>query len=136
MTVLPGSLDYLYHNGILPCVPYEAYEMTPMTASGRAQMAGLGTGLRESVLAPNDNNFSAPNNSDLFLKNEKSLLKTVDEKTVMSKWLKGLLAGGIMLLTLCCLIKSGKKFGKTPVQTSQNTKSNLWEKFKGIFKKK
>lgn len=26
MTVLPGSLDYLYHNGILDRIPYEAYE--------------------------------------------------------------------------------------------------------------
>lgn len=26
MTVLPGSLDYLYHNGILDHIPYEAYE--------------------------------------------------------------------------------------------------------------
>ena len=26
MTVLPGSLDYLYYNGILDYIPYEAYE--------------------------------------------------------------------------------------------------------------
>ena len=26
MTVLPGSLDYLYYNGILNHIPYEAYE--------------------------------------------------------------------------------------------------------------
>ncbi len=29
MAILPGSLDYLYHNGILPCIPYEAYETAP-----------------------------------------------------------------------------------------------------------
>lgn len=34
MTVLPGSLDYLYYNGILDHIPYEAYEMGPATASG------------------------------------------------------------------------------------------------------
>lgn len=45
MAVLPGSLDYLYHNGILNHIPYEAYEMTPMTQSGMAQMAGKGAGL-------------------------------------------------------------------------------------------
>ena len=42
--VLPGSLDYLYYNGILDHIPYEAYEMTPMTPSGMAQMSGMGTG--------------------------------------------------------------------------------------------
>ena len=44
MAILPGSLDYLYHYGILPRIPYEAYEMTPMTPSGQAQLAGLGMG--------------------------------------------------------------------------------------------
>jgi hypothetical protein len=29
MTVLPGSLDYLYYNGILDHTPFEAYEMMP-----------------------------------------------------------------------------------------------------------
>lgn len=33
MTVLPGSLDYLYYNGILDHIPYEAYEMTPNMAT-------------------------------------------------------------------------------------------------------
>ena len=27
MTVLPGSLDYLYYNGILNHIPYEAYDV-------------------------------------------------------------------------------------------------------------
>ena len=27
MTVLPGSLDYLYYNGILDYIPYEAYSL-------------------------------------------------------------------------------------------------------------
>lgn len=44
MAVLPGSLDYLYYNGILPTIPYKAYEQTPVTASGMAQMSGMGTG--------------------------------------------------------------------------------------------
>ena len=30
MTVLPGSLDHLYYNGILDSIPYEAYEMPPV----------------------------------------------------------------------------------------------------------
>ena len=40
MAILPGSLDYLYHQGILDRIPYEAYEMTPMTPSGYAQLSG------------------------------------------------------------------------------------------------
>lgn len=40
MTVLPGSLNYLYHNGIVDHIPYEAYTMSPITPSGYAQMAG------------------------------------------------------------------------------------------------
>lgn len=45
MAVLPGSLDYLYYNGILDRIPYEAYEQSPITASGRAQMAGLNSNM-------------------------------------------------------------------------------------------
>lgn len=41
MTVLPGSLNYLYNNGIVDHIPYEAYTMSPMTPSGYAQMAGV-----------------------------------------------------------------------------------------------
>lgn len=33
MTVLPGSLDYLYHNGVLDHIPYEAYEMPQYMSS-------------------------------------------------------------------------------------------------------
>ena len=44
MAILPGSLDYLYHNGIVNSIPYDAYAMTPVTPSGMAQMAGMGMG--------------------------------------------------------------------------------------------
>ena len=42
--VMPGSLDYLYHYGILDHIPYEAYQMGPMTPSGMMQMSGMGMG--------------------------------------------------------------------------------------------
>lgn len=47
MTVLPGALDYLYYNGILDHIPYEAYEMTPpannaMNATQYMNMAQAG----------------------------------------------------------------------------------------------
>ena len=55
MTVMPGSLDYLYYNGVLDHIPYEAYEMTPMTQSAMAQNYGIGGAsqlgnLKQSVL--------------------------------------------------------------------------------------
>lgn len=37
MTILPGSLDYLYYNGILEHIPYEAYEMVMASPTGSAQ---------------------------------------------------------------------------------------------------
>ena len=40
MSVLPGSLDYLYHNGIINHIPYEAYEMTPINNKAYAPMNG------------------------------------------------------------------------------------------------
>ena len=55
MTVMPGSLDYLYYNGVLDHIPYEAYEMTPMTQSAMAQNYGIGStpqlgSIKQSVL--------------------------------------------------------------------------------------
>ena len=38
--VMPGSLDYLYHYGILDHIPYEAYEMTPINNQAYAPMNG------------------------------------------------------------------------------------------------
>ena len=33
MTVLPGSLDYLYYNGILDHIPYEVYDIPAYPAA-------------------------------------------------------------------------------------------------------
>lgn len=41
MTVLPGSLDYLYYNGILDHIPYEAYEMTPVANNAMSSMNAM-----------------------------------------------------------------------------------------------
>jgi hypothetical protein len=40
MTALPGSLDYLYYNGVLDHIPYEAYEMPPVAANYGNTMNG------------------------------------------------------------------------------------------------
>ena len=41
MSIMPGSLDYLYYEGITPCIPYEAYGQLPATASGMAEISGI-----------------------------------------------------------------------------------------------
>ena len=157
MTVLPGSLDYLYNYGILEHVPYEAYGATPMTASGMAQISGMGSGLRQNPMTQGYGDFQnsqiySPqymqqagfgynngmnNQPDMFVQKEQPFMKNSFSKTAekainLPTWIKGVLAGGIMLLTACCMFKSGKKIVKTP----QNIKPNLWEKLKGMFKKK
>ena len=42
MTILPGSLDYLYYNEVLDHIPYEVYEMGPVGTS--SAMGGLNIG--------------------------------------------------------------------------------------------
>ncbi|GEM_PF-4128957 len=42
MTILPGSLDYLYYNGILDHIPYEAYEYPSVGQSGNNVRQELG----------------------------------------------------------------------------------------------
>ena len=39
MSAMPGSLDYLYYNGILDHIPYEAYEMNPRFVARQSQIA-------------------------------------------------------------------------------------------------
>ena len=68
MTILPGSLDYLYYNGITPCIPYQAYEMLPMTNSGIMEMSGQSSmpqagSLKGSALGIQSNNYNTGFNS-------------------------------------------------------------------------
>ena len=48
MTVLPGSLDYLYYNGILDHIPYEAYEYG--FGVPNAGMVNPYSGLKQAVM--------------------------------------------------------------------------------------
>lgn len=175
MTVLPGSLDYLYYNGTLDHIPYEAYEMGPVTPSGMAQMSGMGTGIgmaygmnpmggynmnsgyqmngygmngyvspyqmsgsqylqaaQQGSLYNNyttQDNFVNRYNSGIsqgqnlskenyrFGENGKNFRESILEAASATKdtvssspnWIKGILAGGIMLTTLCMLFKGKKK---------------------------
>ncbi|MCQ2754755.1 MAG: hypothetical protein MJ231_06880 [bacterium] len=48
MTVLPGSLDYLYYNGILDHIPYEAYDMSPIV--GRNKNTSMANSFAQSSM--------------------------------------------------------------------------------------
>ena len=159
MTVLPGSLDYLYHNRIIDHIPYEAYEISPLTSARMPQISGMGYGVNQAQIMHGFSNPQAPyintpqmvsyqngnyyNNqqNDMFIANSNSSSNTLSKITdnfKNSTTLKGIVAAGIMILTLCCMFKTGKKL---PKQTTQNipateTKTSVWEKIKGWFKKK
>ncbi len=168
MTVLPGSLDYLYYNGILDHIPYEAYQTTtPMNGSQYLNQAQQGL-LYNTYTSPDTfvrNNL--PNNNQnekrsfaekaygynngygreydfeekAFGPEGKSFREGLVEtaKSTESKFanaptfIKGLTAGGIMVGTLCLLLR-GKK--KPPVNTQPKT--SFLSKFNPFnwFKKK
>ena len=99
---MPGSLDYLYHNGILDCIPYEAYEPPIVTPSGREHLAGLGT-----------INPPIPNKNDIFVNSNSSSNKAKKSGMSTSDWVKGGLALGAIALTTVCLFKgTGAIFSK------------------------
>ena len=196
MAILPGSLDYLYYNGIIDHIPYEAYEMTPMTPSGMAQMSGMGTGyglspmmnglgsasmtqmngtqylkaaqgglLYDTYTYPDtfvhrNNNVQESSNYSIKQKAfsdgegysrdvdyevmangqegknfRQSIMdaasKTKETVTNSPNWVKGVLAGGIILTTLCCLLR-----GKKPAVNTAN-QASFWSKLNPVnwFKK-
>ncbi len=165
MTVLPGSLDYLYHNGILPCIPYEVYETTPVTQSGMMQMSGMGSGLRQNTVMQNYSSIQMPsvntsqdmfspqggmysqdilysqngNSHNIYPQNNKNVLSNLSEKfSKTPTWVKGLLAAGIMLMTLVCMFRGGKKSAKTLADSApvKEATTGMWNKIKGWFGRK
>lgn len=66
MAITPGSLDYLYYNGILDHIPYEAYEMTPgfanMNATQYLNMAKQGYAYNTPTMP---DTFVRQNNNDV-----------------------------------------------------------------------
>ena len=127
MTILPGSLDYLYYNGITETIPYVAYEMPPVTASGRAQLAGAGMGYNPI----SDFDMYSPSEFQPDSQKPKSgnaFFNVLDKILSLPKWVKGLFSGGIILGTVCLLFR-----GKKPPANAQTT--GLWQKITGWFKK-
>lgn len=191
MSVMPGSLDYLYYNGILDHIPYEAYETTPVMPSGAGinpimnsqysqtmQPAVSAMNAEQYINAARQGNaFNTYNAPDTFVRRNNSGVRQgqnynsvnnafgingqgrnydfetgalgVEGKTFRENltdaaqqtknsvsnapgFVKGLLAGGIMIGTLYCLLK-GKK--KPPVDEA--VKTTFWSKLNPVkwFKK-
>lgn len=194
MSVMPGSLDYLYYNGILDHIPYEAYETTPVMPSGAGinpmmnqtmNFAGMGVNAQAYQMnaeqyinaARQGNAFNTYNAPDTFVRRNNSGIRQgqnynfvnnafgingqgrdydfetgalgVEGKTFRENltdvaqqtknsvsnapgFVKGLLAGGIMIGTLYCLLR-GKK--KPPVEEA--VKTSFWSKLNPVkwFKK-
>ena len=132
MTILPGSLDYLYYNGILDHIPYEAYELGPITPSGIEEMNGTQYlqaaqkgRIYNTYTAPDmfirrdDENFKEGENYSIWEKSysdgdginngqnsAKGFFAKVKDTVVCSPaWAKGIVAGGVVLTTLCCLLR-------------------------------
>lgn len=84
MAVLPGSLDYLYHNGIIDHIPYEAYEQ-PKMIKKQSVTPYTEKSLRESILD----------------EAEKTKAKPSNKKTLI----KGLVAVAALAVTTVCLLK-------------------------------
>lgn len=141
MAVLPGSLDYLYYNGILDHIPYEAYESAPANATQYLNQAKQGL-LYDTYTSPDtfvkrneakqsqDYSFSKSafglNNGvgkdadfevNAVGQEGKSFRESIIESAKSTAsgfnnaptFVKGLLAGGIMIGTLFCLLKGKKK---------------------------
>ena len=125
MTVLPGSLDYLYYNGIIDHIPYEAYDvgMYPVRMNNMPPLAGYGCYAQNTYMAPNyaavygvqNDTFTKSGKSNK--KEEKSFRESLTagfektKNTVMStpSVVKGLIGAVVMLGTLFLLIKGKKK---------------------------
>ena len=127
MTVLPGSLDYLYHNGVLDHIPYEAYEMSAGNSGMNNYMdsAMSGKSYRDYKQSQDmfeseysnpyrvDKNAVTLNEEDKRSSIRNSLLdgKPVTKEKVVntSSIKKGIAGAAIMAVTLFLLLKGKKK---------------------------
>ena len=136
MTILPGSLDYLYYNGILNHIPYEAYQTSPVTPSGIALISGIGNGINYATMGCNkyleqaQQGYLYQNSThpDAFVPRESIKDKASRPEEVFlapKNKIKGVLGAGLFLLTMCCLFKGKKK--AAPIAHIR-PKSNFWSK--------
>jgi len=68
MTIYPGMLEHLYNNGIIPYVPYDLCQITPVSPIGMNQSGLMPLGnLKQMVLGDTNNNISNYNNNSNYL---------------------------------------------------------------------
>ena len=94
---MPGSLDYLYYNGVLNCIPYEAYSMPVATPS--MNVNPYANYFQQEKMNISNDNIGA----DSFIPKKESSNKKI------SPLVKGLIAGGVLLTTLICILKGKSK---------------------------
>jgi len=143
--VMPGSLDYLYHYGILDHIPYEAYEMTPINNQAYAPMNGsqylnaAKQGLMYDTYTGNDTFIKRnPISEEDEITNFKNSITQTAERTTEKvaktpELVKGVVAGLILLGTTFCLL-CGRK--KTPQPHAETTSFFAKLNPKNWFKKK
>ena len=170
--VMPGSLDYLYYNGVLDHIPYYAYDSIPYNQSQMANpYSTMGNMYSQPTMNANQylntamqgNGYNTYNHPDVFVKRNnydnslgsnyslkqhaygdnygqdadfeimangqdgknfrQSIMQAAaDTKRTVSNaptFVKGLLAGGIVLTTLCMLFRGKKVSSKM---------SEFWDK--------
>lgn len=135
MTVFPGSMDHLYYSGVLPYIPYEAYER-PVYQITPPYQHGMGMADPETAWTINEiHRIKAEGPRDTFASSStcdsvsyrESIINSADStkdancnKIHKSMLIKGLLATGVVATTLFLLLK-----GKKPAGT---TNTSFWSK--------
>lgn len=136
MTVFPGSMDHLYYGGVIPCIPYEAYERPSYNVA--PYQHGMGMADPETAWTINEihriknegkcDTFNYATEMDNKSYRESILDAAKDDKSIRmdkpnkSMLVKGLIGAGVLITTLALLIR-GKK---APASTSTNT--SFWSK--------
>ena len=124
MTVLPGSLDYLYYNGILDHIPYEAYEGAPLPQnfnspqlpSGEDRFVKSNSSFEQEKSEVEQLSHSAHMKKLVRNLNEKNFRQAIinsaqDSRTSNTKntnLYKGIAAAGVLILTTCALFHCKK----------------------------
>ena len=126
MTVLPGSLDYLYYNGILDHIPYEAYEGAPLPQNFNSpQLASLDgedrfvrsySPFEREKINVEQLSHSAQMKKLVRNLNEKNFRQAIinsaqdsrESNTKNTNLYKGIAAAGVLILTTCALFHCKK----------------------------
>ena len=130
MTVLPGSLDYLYYNGVLDHIPYEAYEMPQYMSSASSSRGDrdyiqsrdsyIKSDKSSSIMSSEYTNPYRTDKNDIFVSEsngESSIYnssigeKPLNKEKVLTTpaILKGLAGVVVMVGTIFLLVKGRKK---------------------------